>query len=152
MTSVATSSATRTKKTVAPTHQSGWTLRQPRRAGLGSGSPGTIGVRLSTLVICLVVAGTAIALVTKMVTGEGPKPATDGVGNERAKPATRSVQPSPRAVPGAPTSGMGTPTAFRRIRSALWLVVLLALVGALAALTVGALVLLVVGALRHAVG
>src|SRR3954462_10509756 len=152
MTSVATSSATRTKKTVAPTHQSGWTLRHPRRAGLGSGSPGTIGDRLSTLVICLVVAGTAIALVTRLVTGEGPKPATDGVGNQRAKAAARQVEPAARAVPREATSRVGTPTAFRRIRSAIWLVVLLALVGALAALTVGALVLLIVGGLRHAVG
>jgi hypothetical protein len=40
----------------------------------------------------------------------------------------------------------------RRIRSAVSLVLLLGLVGALAALAVGALVLLIVGALRHAVG
>jgi len=87
-----------------------------------------------------------------MVTGEGPKPATDGVGNERAKPAVKPVGPASRAVAHAPASEIGTPTAFRRIRSAIWLVVLLALVGTLAALTVGALVLLVIGALRHAVG
>jgi hypothetical protein len=104
------------------------------------------------LVICLVVAGTAIALVTKMVTGEGPKPATDGTGNHRAQRESRAVKSAARTEPQAPTSGMGTPTAFRRIRSAIWLVVLLACIGTLAAVTVGALVLLVIGALRHAVG
>jgi hypothetical protein len=104
------------------------------------------------LVICLVVAGTAIALVTRMVTGEGPKPATDGAGNHRAKPEAQQGRRALRREPQAPVSGMGTPTAFRRIRSAIWLLVLLAFVGTLAAVTVGALVLLVIGALRHAVG
>jgi hypothetical protein len=100
------------------------------------------------LVICLVVAGLAIATVTRLVVVEGAKPATEIVGNHRATPASspEGAQPDPRPM------GIQPPTAARRIRSAVSLVLLLGLVGALAALAVGALVLLIVGALRHAVG
>jgi hypothetical protein len=100
------------------------------------------------LIICLVVAGTAIALLTKLVTDEMAKPATDAAGNQRAI----------RAVVGdldeasLPVLGVRPTSTFRRIRSAIELVILLCLVGALVALAVGALVLLVVGGLRHAVG
>jgi hypothetical protein len=100
------------------------------------------------LIICLVVAGTAIALLTRLVTDEMAKPATDAAGNQRATPpVVRELNEAP-----LPALGVRPPTALRRIRSAIELVILLCLVGALAALAVGALVLLVVGALRHAVG
>jgi hypothetical protein len=95
------------------------------------------------LIICLVVAGTAIALLTRLVTDEMAKPATDAAGNERA---------TAPAIEDAAVLGVSPPSTLRRIRSAISLVLLLSLVGALAALAVGALALLIVGALRHAVG
>ena len=173
MIKVATRSATSARNTPEATHHAGWILRRAARTGgvggaacppsssassTGSdgsrvvpvieGSPGTIGVRLSTLIICLVVAGTAIALLTRVVTGEMAKPATDAAGNHRATPpAVREIDEPP-----LPVLGVRPPTALQRVRSAVALVLLLGLVGALAALAVGALVLLVVGALRHAVG
>jgi hypothetical protein len=104
------------------------------------------------LIICLVVAGTAIALLTRLVTDEMAKPATDAPGNQRAiirppRAAVREVDELPAA-----SFDVGPPTVLRRIRSGIALVVLLTFVGALAALAIGALTLLIVGTLRHAVG
>jgi hypothetical protein len=105
------------------------------------------------LIICLVVAGTAIALLTRLVTDEMAKPATDAAGNHRARPPVVTL-PVAGEVDDAPLPALGVrpPTTFQRIRSAVALVLLLTLVGVLAALAVGVLVLVVVGALRHAVG
>lgn len=147
--------ATSTTMAAPPTHQPGWILRRGGTTGASGargvgGSAGTIGCRLSTLVICLVVAGTAIAVVTRLVTGEDPKPATDSAGNHRATPAPPTARElRPRRV----ERKLAVHTSLaRRIRSGLVLILLLGFVGALAALGVGILALIVVGALRHAVG
>jgi hypothetical protein len=104
---------------------------------------------LFTFVISLVVVGAALFFATRIAVGATPKP------DKPATPVTRSVGvrhlPSEPESTWVPSEDASAVTAWRRIRSATLLLVMLTVLGALAALVIVVLGALVLSGLRSAV-
>src|SRR5438094_519632 len=105
----------------------------------------TIAPGLSTLLICLAVVGIAIAVVSWMVVGnDGGQDATDRIKTARVEAAPAPARPAVERALAVPVVEYDSTSFWRRLRSGAFLVVLLAVAGALTALIVlvaGALVL-----------
>jgi hypothetical protein len=94
-------------------------------------------------VIGLVVMGAALAIAARVVMNGAPQPATDQAGSDRELPRMRFERKEPGARVVRPDAVLPTPW-WVRVRAAVVLTTLLALVGAFVALVIllgGALIL-----------
>jgi hypothetical protein len=86
------------------------------------GGGGTVGLELSTLLICLAVVGGAIVVITASLAGELVKPATDDDATPRDEPAESASpvregdEPDEAPVDEAPVDEAGTSTRPARTR------------------------------------
>jgi hypothetical protein len=104
---------------------------------------------LFTFVISLVVVGAALFFATRIAIGSAPKP------DKPATPVASSVVGQHRAlepeVDWAPTADVERVSVWRRVRSAFLLIVMLTILGAVAALLIVVLGAVLLSGLRSAV-